>query len=235
MQKTFKAVRSGDINTLRKILESKPNEIHAIAKQPPKKDDGQSLLQVALKTGKLEIANLLLDHHADVNFMESEDCCNEWRIPVLHDAIRCAIMNCRWNSMDYFTKEYEMYSTKERADQTYALLKRILDMGADIFSKDSYGNTTLERAILDSRQILPTYSYTTKSVSDNRILTKELRSDLARIFILLFQSGASSQWTDRTSGKSLKECYCEEPVSEFLNISIPTKNKPSILSKLLHK
>ena len=77
MQKTFKILRQGDIKTLKEILDKNPNEINAIAKQPPKKDDGQSLLQVAFKTGQYEIANLLLDYNADVNFMESEENCFE--------------------------------------------------------------------------------------------------------------------------------------------------------------
>ena len=87
MKKTFQAVRKGDVEAVKRILEKNPDEIHAVAKQPPKKDDGQSLLQVALKTGNIAVAHLLLDHHADVNFMESEDCCNTWRAPVIHDAI----------------------------------------------------------------------------------------------------------------------------------------------------
>ena len=78
MKKTFQAVKRGDIEAVRKILEKKPEEVYAVAKQPPKSDDGQSLLQVALKNAQVEIANLLLDYHADVNFMESEDCCNAW-------------------------------------------------------------------------------------------------------------------------------------------------------------
>lgn len=44
MQKTFKTIRNGDIDTVKAILASNPEEINTIAKQPPKKDDGQSLL-----------------------------------------------------------------------------------------------------------------------------------------------------------------------------------------------
>lgn len=43
MQKTFKAIRNGDLDAVKVILEAHPEEINAIAKQPPKKDDGQSL------------------------------------------------------------------------------------------------------------------------------------------------------------------------------------------------
>ena len=119
MQKTFKAIRNGDFDTIKAILVTHPEEINAVVKQPPKKDDGQSLLQVALKTGHLDIADYLLDQNANVNYMEPVECCNEWRMPVLHDAIRCAIMSCRWNSRDYITKEYVIHSTAENATKAY--------------------------------------------------------------------------------------------------------------------
>lgn len=216
MQKTFKAVRSGNIDAIRQILDAHPEEINATAKQPPKKDDGQSLLQVALKTGNLDVANLLLDYHANVNFMEAEDCCNDWRIPVLHDAIRCAIMNCRWNSKDCISGEYVIHSTAENADKAFCILKRMFELGADILAKDSYGNTTLERAILDARQLLPSYNHCTKTIADYRIITPEMRYDFTRIFKLLFDHGADTQWIDRNSGKTIKEYYAAEPVAEFL-------------------
>ncbi len=97
MKKLFQAIRQGDLAAVGALLEKKPELITCTAKQPPKKDDGQSPLQVALKCGQLAIAELLLDRNADVNFIESPDCCNEWRAPVLHDAINAAIMKSRWN------------------------------------------------------------------------------------------------------------------------------------------
>ena len=57
-------------------------------------------MQVALKTGNTAIASYLLDMGADVNFIEDETCCNAWRTPVLHDAINCAVMSCRWNKTE---------------------------------------------------------------------------------------------------------------------------------------
>lgn len=232
MQKTFKAIRHGDIDTVREILLANPDEINAVAKQPPKKDDGQSLLQVALKTGQLDIAELLLDFNANVNYIEPEECCNEWRIPVLHDAIRCAIMNCRWNSKDYFTKEYEVHSTKEKADKAFLILKRMLELGADITAKDSFGNSTLERAILDARQLLPTYNYSEKTIADDRLITDELRSDFSRIFNLLCEYGANNQWTDRVTGNTIGEHYKDEPIAEFLQIKTIPVSKKSFFSKI---
>lgn len=232
MQKTFKAIRNGDIDTVKAIFAAHPEEINAIAKQPPKKDDGQSLLQVALKTGQLVIADYLLDQNVNVNYMEPAECCNEWRMPVLHDAIRCAIMNCRWNSRDYITKEFIVHSTADNATKAYNLLVRMLELGADITAKDSYGNSALERAVLDARQVLPIYNYSTKEVSDNRIETEELRSDLGRIFSLLLSRGASIQWIDRVSGKTIAELYSEEPVAEFFSIPEQVEKKEPFWKRL---
>lgn len=67
MKKLFQAIRQGNDAAVRALLEKKPELISCTAKQPPKKDDGQSPLQVALKTGRLEIAEYLLDLGADVN------------------------------------------------------------------------------------------------------------------------------------------------------------------------
>ena len=67
MKKLFTAIRKSDLETIKQIIEKKPELVNCTAKQPPKKDDGQSPLQVALKTGNTAIANYLLDHGADVN------------------------------------------------------------------------------------------------------------------------------------------------------------------------
>ena len=87
MKKLFKAIKDDDLVTIQEILSKRPELISCTAKKPPKADDGQSLLQVALKNGKISIANYLLEAGADVNFMESPLCENKWRTPVIHDAI----------------------------------------------------------------------------------------------------------------------------------------------------
>ena len=61
MKKLFKAIRNGDFNEVKEIITKKPELVNCVAKQPPKKDDGQSPLQVALKTGNFEIAKYLID------------------------------------------------------------------------------------------------------------------------------------------------------------------------------
>lgn len=46
MKKLFKAIRAQDYELVKQIIEAKPELVNCTAKQPPKKDDGQSPLQV---------------------------------------------------------------------------------------------------------------------------------------------------------------------------------------------
>ena len=189
MKKLFSAIRANDIDTVRSIIENKPGLVNCVAKQPPKKDDGQSPLQVALKCGANEIAMYLLDMGADVNYMEADDCCNEWRMPVIQCAIQSAVMQTRWNTCDGIFG-LKVFNTKDAADKSYAVLERILDMGADINMTDSYGNTALDRAILDAEQILPGIN-SDGTPGRERLLTKKLSKDISRIFELLKKHGAA--------------------------------------------
>ena len=110
MKKLFTAIRQNDLETVKEIIEKKPELVNCVAKQPPKKDDGQSPLQVALKTEAFEIASYLIDNGANVNFIESEDCANLWRAPVIHDAINAAIMCSRYNcyeEIDEFDDDFD--------------------------------------------------------------------------------------------------------------------------------
>lgn len=61
MKKLFLAIRHDDLQKVKDIIGKNPELVHCTAKQPPKKDDGQSPLQVALKTANFDIADYLLD------------------------------------------------------------------------------------------------------------------------------------------------------------------------------
>lgn len=142
MKKLFVAIRRGNNDEVKAILTNKPKLLSCTAKQPPKKDDGQSLLQVSLKTGNFEIAEYLLDMGADVNFIEKESC-NEWLAPVLHDAIRTLIFSCQTMEKD-----------ADKFDRVYKIFNKMLTLGADPNAVDSYGNTCLGRAIMDAKQMI---------------------------------------------------------------------------------
>ncbi len=87
MKKLFKAIRQSDLDEVKAILEKNPEAVSSVASPPPKKDIGQSPLQVAVKIGEFDIAYYLMEHGADVNFMEEEAEGVTQRMPVLHDAI----------------------------------------------------------------------------------------------------------------------------------------------------
>lgn len=132
----------------------------------------------------------------------------------MHDAVKAAVTESRWNCINYKGKT-EVFGTKERANAAFAVLKRMLELGADVKRRDSYNNSALVRAVLDAAQILPGYNYSTGEVSRDRVFTDELREDLTRIFKILFEHGADSREPDKYSGVPLIEFYEKQPVGEF--------------------
>ena len=153
MKKLFLAIRHGESETVRQLIEKNPELVNCTAKQPPKKDDGQSPLQVALKTGQFEIAEYLIERNADLNFMEAETSCNKWRAPVLHDAVIAAVMCSRWNTLDQL-RGFQVFSTEEKALQAYAVLEKMLQRGADVNGVDSIGYSVLFRFCLQALYLL---------------------------------------------------------------------------------
>ena len=208
MKKLFTAIRASDLEMVRQIIEKKPELVNCVAKKPPKKDDGQSPLQVALKTGNTAIANYLLDMGADVNFIEDETYCNAWRTPVLHDAINCAVMLCRWNTDDKYLG-FREFSTKERSVEALGVLKKMLDMGADVKALDSYGNSGLNRFALQAKQILPSYNYVEHREGKDRIFTEELHEDLRSVLQALKDAGADDSYIAPNLGYSVRK-FCSE-------------------------
>ncbi|MEX3747190.1 ankyrin repeat domain-containing protein [Lysinibacillus xylanilyticus] len=213
MKKLFVAIRKGNLELVKELLEKKPELISCTAKQPPKKDDGQSPLQVAIKSGNPDIAEYLLDLGADVNFMEQESC-NEWRMPVVHDAIMAAVRCSRYIYLPWGEKEWKLCRTKDQSDKAFHILERMFEKQANINGHDSYGISCLGRAILDARQILPSYNYVEKKLED-KPLNDELNEDLTRIFNLLLKQGANINEVDPRLGQSLSEFYSKEPVAQF--------------------
>lgn len=209
MKKLFQAIRQGDFDTVKQLLEKKPELISCTAKQPPKKDDGQSPLQVAIKAGRFDIADYLLELGADVNFIESESCCNEWRAPVIHDAINAAVMCSRWNVV---YDELKTANSRERADAAYRILEKIVGLGADVNAMDSYGNSCLWRFCLQARQILPSVRQT------DRVLTPELHRDLSRIAALLSANGMDMSYIPPSCQLTAAQMYAAEPLAQFLNM-----------------
>lgn len=215
MKRLFKAIRNGDFRVVKEIITKKPELVNCVAKQPPKKDDGQSPLQVALKTGNFEIAKYLIDMNADLNFIEDESCCNEWRTPVIHDAITAAVMCSRWNTNDKYMG-FKVYSTKERADEAFDTLCLMIEKGADVNGIDSYGNSGIWRFCLQSNQILPSLNYVDHVESDDRLFTDEIHEDLRRILVALKEAGVDPFYTAPNFGQSPLDFYTEGSLSFIL-------------------
>ena len=216
MQKTFQLLRRGDIEGIRQILDKKPEEVNAISGDKPKRDQGQSLLQVAIKSGHLDIADLLIDRGADLNFIEEPTELNPFCQPVIQTAGGRAVFDCRrmikrWNG------QYEMYSSKEKADQSFKVFKKMLELGADISQKDSHRGTLLQTILIETKEVLPSYYWKTKETSDNVLITDELRHDLNRIYDLLIRYGVTSEEISAYHKIPLKELYQDSPTMEFLN------------------
>lgn len=224
MKKLFTAIRHEDIDTVKQLLEQKPELVNCVAKQPPKKEDGQSPLQVALKTGAFDIAELLIDLGADLNFIEDEaTCCNEWRTPVIQDGVVAAVMSSRWNTVSPFDPDengnaiIKVFSTREKAERAYHLLKRMLEMGANINAVDSYGRNGLWRFCIQAEQILPRYNYAEDCEYKDRLFTKELEEDLKRILELLKDAGVNHNQVMRDTGESPMVFYKKGSMRKLLD------------------
>ena len=215
MKKLFKAIRENNFEDVRLLINSNPELVNCTAKQPPKKDDGQSPLQVALKTGAFDIAEFLIDNGADLNYMEDVSCCNTWRAPVIHDAINAAVMSSRWNTNNQYTG-FKVFSTKENATRARVILEKMLQLGSDVNKLDSHGNSGVWRFCLQANQILPRFNYSTECESDDRIFTIELETDLLRILKTLCKYGADLSYVSPNTGLTVKEFYKKGSMAKLL-------------------
>ena len=187
-------------------LERDPRLVHAVAKAPPKKDDGQSTLQVAIKSSQFEVAHLLLDRGADVNYIDTP-AVNQWNMPVVQDAIMATVMSARsgrnW-ALPTEASRIEMTSTLEQFETALGLLERLIRAGADVTALDSAGNDGLARAVLDARQVI------------EEPLLPELAQDLDRVFKLLITAGADLARVHPNLKSTLAKFFADEPVAQFL-------------------
>lgn len=177
MKKLFKAIRQENLEEVKAIIEKKPALVNCVATPPPKKDNGQSPLQVAIKIGAVEIVNYLIESGADVNFMEAEDDDSGLRCPVLHDAIRMVMMSLCYKKFD-------------KSDQGLKIVEELLKRGADPNKKASNGFEALNMTISDAEYVLDNDIY-----SDS---WEKAEQQLVKLFDLLIQYGADFKgWAER--------------------------------------
>ena len=182
MKKLFDNIKKSNIEKVSQIIEKNPELVNCVSENLTKRDEGQSPLQIAIKTENTAIANYLLDMGADVNFISNEKTSN--RKPVIHNAIEYAVMSSRWN------ERFLEYSTKEKAVEALGILKKMLDMGADVKALDFYGISGLGCFVQRAKKILPTYNYAEEREEDDRIFTTEVHEDLKNVLKALKDAGA---------------------------------------------
>lgn len=216
MKKLFKAIRDNNYELVKQLIIGSPELVNCTAKQPPKKDDGQSPLQIALKTGAFDIAEFLIDHGSDLNFIEDASCCNDWRTPVVHDAINAAVMSSRWNTNSPY-RGFEVFSTEDQAVRARSVLEKMLRLGSDINKLDSFGNSGIWRFCSQAAQVLPRFNYAANCESDDRVFTKELETDLLNILKLLCQYGADISYVSPNTGLTVKEFYNNGSMAKLLS------------------
>jgi ankyrin repeat protein len=166
----FQAIRHRSLEQTQALLAAKPELLHAHNFAPPKKDDGQSTLQVAFKIGQFDIARYLIEQGADLHFME-ESAINKWRAPVIHDCLRAVLFNT-----------YTLQKDPARFEEALSLLQLLLDSGVSANAADSFGTPCLVRAVSDARQMID-HPY---ADIENGILLTQLR----RVFRVLLAAGA---------------------------------------------
>lgn len=118
---------------------------------------------------------MTIDLGADVNFTEESEI-NEWKAPVLHDALRAAAFSA-WDGS---------IGDQDDFRKTIGLLKKLFQHGANPNTIDSYGNNCLLRALLDARQRIAS-----DSGFPDHISNPTLKRDLLEIFKILIGSGAN--------------------------------------------
>lgn len=180
----FNAIKDGDLPKVTELIDSDKTYLTICNSAPPKNEDGQSGLQLAFRKGRFDIAQLLIDNGADVNFIEDSDI-NEWRAPVLHDCIRAVMFNT-----------LTLQKNTSKFDAAFSVFRLMLSKKADPNAVDSYGNNCLNRAFLDARQIIdhPLADFT------NGILLNQVQS----VFRELINAGADPDFSS-ANRSSLRE------------------------------
>lgn len=211
----FEAIREDNFEQVKAILEEDPSTVNAIAPKKPLDTRGMSPLQVSLCTGRhKKIAWLLLESGADVNYIPERKWAEEAR-PVLFDGVNAAIWNARryaWDGKDTTPLRLEWKHTKEEADDAFAFLQRMLELGADVSLTDYYGRNCLMEAVSEANNLCPIKNHATGEYYPGRPITPEMREDLRRIFKLLIDAGADRNNVSAYSKKSIREHYESESI-----------------------
>lgn len=205
MNKLFKDIRHSDIEAVRAAISKNiavVNEVYSA--KAPKKDIGQSPLQVAIKCGEFEIIELLLENGANADFMEDPALVPPHSVcmPVLHDAIIGVFSSLCYKQYSYSEKYVD-------------LIKTLLENGADPNRKTSAKLLPIGTAVNDAEMILERKG----AYPDIQEITKKR---LFEVLDLLVKYGADKEeWLNQNFwGVSNKVHYFEEKMFGMDNTDI---------------
>lgn len=182
MKKLFTCIRQGKLDEVARILDKKPELIACLAKAPPKKDDGQSPLMVAIKSDNPEVAHLLLDRGADVNFRDAPTQPHNESAPIWYNAVGQCFLRAR----------HTVGPGIGRTKQFFELLCRLLDMGMDPNQKFTNDMMTLgawQYALNEYDSFAHDY-YSDWNVEGNKTENRQLREMLKAVLDQLLAHGA---------------------------------------------
>ncbi len=148
-----------------------------------KNEDLQECIRIALNESNITVANHILDQLDDVNFMV-DGALEGWKMPLVHHSITTTMMNSRFPRPAAEGPKNDGVIFQAQL----AILKIIIDLGADMSSTDTYGNLPIMRAVLDALAI------------DLSITDDEFDEDLEIVFELLIDSGCDLR--ERTNTRS---------------------------------
>lgn len=205
MNKLFKEIRHGDIDAVQATISKNTavvNEVYSA--KAPKKDIGQSPLQVAIKCGEFEIIELLLEKGADPDFMEDPALVPPGSVcmSILHDAIIGV----------FSTLCYKQYSHSEKY---VSLVKKLLESGADPNRKTSSEIFPIGTAVYQAEMIISRKN----AYPDIQEITKER---LFEVLDLLIQYGGDKEeWLEQNFwGVSNRVHFFEEKMYNINNIDV---------------
>lgn len=215
MQKLFTLIRQGNIEEVKKIISNKPQLLGSVSGPKPKKDHGQSLLQVALKTGEYDIVDFLIDSGIDINFIETEDDDPGVRAPVLFDAITATIMSLCIS--EYRDSVYVAERFKD-SDRALEIMNRMILLGADVNKRTSNGMSAINWALHQAENVMDRPSVYPFS-------QEKVRKQLTIILDRLLENGADiKEWLSEgyypepCPGESVRDTFwCELEAGENYN------------------
>lgn len=205
MNKLFKDIRHSDVDAVQAAISKNITVVNEVyTAKAPKKDIGQSPLQVAIKCGEFEIIELLLENGADPDFMENPELVPPHSVcmSVLHDAIIGVFSSLC----------YKQYVSSEKYVN---LIKTLLEKGANPNQKTSSKVLPIGMTVRQAEGILCHES----AYPD---IQEIVRNRLFEVLDLLIKYGADKEeWLNQDFwGVSNKVHYFEEKHYGMNNVDI---------------